>query len=90
MWPKRAHVLVPLTSLQGNKEIQWTDVHTQAFKAMKALMAKDCLLSYPDPNIPYDIETDASDLPNGSHYQTERLGSRLFFAEIARRATHLY
>jgi hypothetical protein len=28
---------------------------------MKALMAKDYVLSYPDPNQSYDIETDASD-----------------------------
>eukprot|EP00978_Attheya_sp_CCMP212_P006302 scaffold14274_cov49-Attheya_sp.AAC.5 len=34
---------------------------------MKALMAKECLLSYPpDPNIPYDIETDASDYQMGA------------------------
>eukprot|EP00978_Attheya_sp_CCMP212_P012382 scaffold30799_cov50-Attheya_sp.AAC.5 len=46
--------------------IQWTEIHTAAFNAMKALMAKDCLLSYPDPNIPYDIETDASDYQIGS------------------------
>eukprot|EP00978_Attheya_sp_CCMP212_P028479 scaffold98426_cov70-Attheya_sp.AAC.3 len=49
------------------KEIQWTDFHTKAFNAMKALMVKDCLLLYPDPNIPYDIETDAtSDYQMGS------------------------
>ena len=34
---------------------------------MKDLMAQDCLLvSYPDPNIPYDIETDASDYQMGA------------------------
>eukprot|EP00978_Attheya_sp_CCMP212_P006360 scaffold14396_cov54-Attheya_sp.AAC.1 len=60
MWPRWAHVLVPLTSLQGKKEIQWTDIHTKVFNAMKALMMKDCLLSYPDPNIPYDIQSNAS------------------------------
>jgi transposase InsO family protein len=66
MWPRRAHVLAPLTSLQGKKNIVWTDVHTKAFNEMKALMAQDCLLSYPDPNIPYDIETDASDYQMGA------------------------
>eukprot|EP00978_Attheya_sp_CCMP212_P017618 scaffold47188_cov60-Attheya_sp.AAC.1 len=29
-------------------------------------MAQDCLLSYPDPNIPYNIETDASDYQMGA------------------------
>eukprot|EP00978_Attheya_sp_CCMP212_P040045 scaffold214546_cov38-Attheya_sp.AAC.1 len=53
MWPKRAHILAPLTGLQGKKDVQWIEIHTVAFNAMKALMAKDCLLSYPDPNIPF-------------------------------------
>jgi hypothetical protein len=65
MWPKRAHVLAPLTLLQGKKDIQWTNVHTKVFNAMRALVAKDCLVSYPDPNIPYDIKTDASDYQMG-------------------------
>eukprot|EP00978_Attheya_sp_CCMP212_P005504 scaffold12329_cov39-Attheya_sp.AAC.2 len=66
MWPQRAHVLAPLTSLQGKKNIVWTDIHTNAFNEMKALMTQDCLLSYPDPNIPYDIETDASNYQMGA------------------------
>eukprot|EP00978_Attheya_sp_CCMP212_P022526 scaffold67261_cov43-Attheya_sp.AAC.1 len=66
VWPKRAHILALLTALQGKKDVQWTEIHTAAFNAMKALMAKDCLLSYPDPNIPYDIETDASDYQMGA------------------------
>eukprot|EP00978_Attheya_sp_CCMP212_P010937 scaffold26612_cov56-Attheya_sp.AAC.5 len=73
MWLRQAHVLMPLVLLQGKKEIQWTDVHTkQVFNVMKAfLMKKDCLLSYPDPNIPYeintyDIKTDASDYQMGA------------------------
>eukprot|EP00978_Attheya_sp_CCMP212_P025611 scaffold82652_cov55-Attheya_sp.AAC.1 len=66
MWLKRAHILAPLTGLQGKKDVQWTEIHTVAFNAMKALMAKDYLLSYPDPNIPYDIKTDASDYQMGA------------------------
>eukprot|EP00978_Attheya_sp_CCMP212_P000024 scaffold59_cov44-Attheya_sp.AAC.1 len=66
LWPKRAHILAPLTGLQGKKYVQWTEIHTAAFNATKAFMAKDCLLSYPDPNIPYDIETDASDYQMGA------------------------
>eukprot|EP00978_Attheya_sp_CCMP212_P030358 scaffold111347_cov25-Attheya_sp.AAC.2 len=67
VWPKRAHILAPLTGLvHGKKDVQWTEIHTAAFNAMKALMAKDCILSYPDPNIPYDIETNASDYQTGA------------------------
>ena len=66
MWPKGAHILAPLTALQGKKDIKWTKIHTNASHAIKALMAKDCLLSYPDPNQPYHIETDASDYQMGA------------------------
>eukprot|EP00978_Attheya_sp_CCMP212_P003564 scaffold7471_cov51-Attheya_sp.AAC.1 len=65
-WHICAHVLAPLTALQGKKDIKWKEIHTEAFNTMKALMAKDCLLSYPDPNQPYDIETNASDYQMGA------------------------
>eukprot|EP00978_Attheya_sp_CCMP212_P027354 scaffold91610_cov58-Attheya_sp.AAC.6 len=83
-WPRRAHILAPLTLLQGKKEIQWTDVHTKTINAMKALMAKECLLSYPDSNIPYDIETNASDYQTGAIIkQNSQPVSGLFLSKVA-------
>ena len=69
MWPRRSHVLAPLTELLGTKDYKWESKHEDAFKQMKALMARDTLLTYPDHNKVFRIETDASD------YQ---LGGRIF------------
>ena len=69
MWPRRSHILAPLTELMGTKAYVWEDRQEKAFKEMKAIIAKDTLLAYPDHNRVFHIDTDASD------YQ---LGGRIF------------
>ena len=66
MWPRRSHILAPLTNLTGKGTFNWNDIHQQAFDAMKALMVEDVLLRYPDHNLPFQINTDASDNQLGS------------------------
>ena len=67
MWPRRSHILAPLTDLlRTPKTFRCNDECTAAFQKMKALIASDALLAYPDHNKPFHIETDASDLQLGA------------------------
>jgi RNase H-like domain found in reverse transcriptase len=67
MFPKRSHILSPLTALVGGKgPLKRTPKCQQAFMQMKAIMAKDAFLRYPDHNKPFHIYCDASDLQLGA------------------------
>jgi hypothetical protein len=61
LWPRRAHVLVQLADLTGNKPFTWNETKQQAFNEMKAILAFDYINAYPDYNKPFHIYSDASD-----------------------------
>ena len=69
MWPRRSHVLTPLTDLLGTKLFVWNEEHQKSFLQMKAIIAKDTLMTYADHNKIFKIETDSSDC---------QLGGRIF------------
>jgi RNase H-like domain found in reverse transcriptase len=68
MFPKRAHLLAPLTVLtkKTDKSFQWLPVHQKAFEETKALIAADVLMRYPDHNLPFQVYTDASNKQLGA------------------------
>ena len=69
MFPRRSHILArPLTELtKGSpKKIIWTDRHQKTFDTMKAVMAQDVMIRYPDHNLPFHVYTDASDFQLGA------------------------
>ena len=67
MWPKRAHLLAPLSSQTSSKvKWTWTPQHQEAFEEIKKVIAQETLLNYPDFNKPFDIHTDASKIQLGA------------------------
>ena len=67
MYPKKSHILAPLTKMSGMKgTIPWDDNCQHAFDTMKALLAQDAFLRFPDHNKPFHIYADASELQLGA------------------------
>ncbi|KAL7441037.1 hypothetical protein ACHAXM_008271, partial [Skeletonema potamos] len=50
----------------GKQPIEWTDELEQCFKEVKAVIARDTLLQFPNHNLPFDIYTEASDFQMGA------------------------
>jgi hypothetical protein len=67
IWPQRSHVLSPLSSMTSAKVIwKWIPECQEAFDQMKAIMAKETLVTFPDFTKELEIHTDASKLQLGT------------------------
>jgi hypothetical protein len=65
--PRHAHLLAPLTPQTKNeKHLHWDDTCELNFKTIKARLAQDAMLAYPNPKYPFVIEPDASDYQLGA------------------------
>ena len=69
MWPRRSHVLAPLTEAYSGpkgRKISWNDALEISFKKLKCMISAETLLSYPDWKILFTVHTDASDKQLGA------------------------
>jgi hypothetical protein len=68
MFAHRSHILTPLTELTKKPKAKflWTPEAQKSFDAMKAIIAKDVLVRYPDHNEEFHVVTDASDYQLGA------------------------
>ena len=67
MWPQRSHLLAPLSSMTSAKvKWKWTPEHQESFEQMKALIAKETLVTFPDFTQEFEIHTDASKFQLGA------------------------
>lgn len=69
LWPRRSHILEPLTAISSGRKgtkINWTPQLEDTFQKIKQMVCKETLLTYPDWNKPFDIHTDASDFQFGA------------------------
>jgi RNase H-like domain found in reverse transcriptase len=90
MFPQRSHSLVPLTSVaKGKGNLMWTAACQQAFEAVKALLAQDTFLQYPDHNKRFDIYCDASDFQLGTAILQEGVPVAFYSRKLAS-AQHNY
>ncbi len=80
MWQKHSEMLAPITDLveecgetkttkknkTKKKPWRWESIHQQAFDNVKAPIAKEVVLAFPDFTKPFEIYTDASMMQLGS------------------------
>jgi hypothetical protein len=61
MYPRRAEIPAPLTSLCGkNTKFLWQDEHQKAFLQMKQLISTETMFTYSNFDDPFIVHTDAS------------------------------
>ncbi len=80
LWARRSKMLAPLTSLvgecgqtkvtraNGTKKVpwHWNEVHQRAFNHVKATIAREVVLAYPDYSKVFKIYNDASSKQQGA------------------------
>ncbi len=61
-----ASIARPLHDLTGGTPWTWESKHQEAFERLKCALAEAPVLAMPDEDLPYQVETDASDYAIGA------------------------
>ncbi len=73
LYPRRAEILAPLTSLCGkNTKFVWNKEHNEAFLKLKQVMAAETMPTYPNFDKPFVVHTDASNKQIGGVTQNNK------------------
>jgi hypothetical protein len=103
MWVRRSEMLAPLTDLVGEcgesktirmnktkkKPWRWDLIHQQAFDKVKAAIAKETVLAYPDFLKPFEIYTDASSTQLGAMITRDNRPIAFFSKKTFQNATKI-
>ena len=91
MWPRRSEILGPLTALTSKTvPWKWTPECKEAFEAMKSLVARDVILSYPQFDKEFHIHTDASKTQLGAVISQEGKPIAFYFMQVKPCANAIY
>ena len=92
MWPRRSHVLSPLTDAASGpkgRNILWNDAFEIYFKELKRMVSAENLLSYLDCKLPFTVHTNTSDKQVGTVISQNKK-SIDFFSRILRKPYRNY
>jgi hypothetical protein len=97
LWARRSKMLVPLTSLvgecsqtkvrraKGTKKVpwHWDEIHQRSFNHVKATIAREVVLAYPDYSKVFEIYTNASSKQLGAVITQENRAIVFFSWELS-------
>jgi hypothetical protein len=103
MWARHSEMLAPLTDLVGEcremkttrmnktkkKPWRWNPIHQQVFDNVKAAIAKETVLAYPDFSKPFEIYTDASSMQLGAVIAQDNRPIAFFSRKLSKNATKI-
>ena len=91
MWQKRSELLAPLSALTSkNVKYECKDKHQKCFDAIKRVIGREVLLTYPEFNDPFEIHTDDSKNKNWRSHIPKGQAHRFILTKDEQRPTKLH
>lgn len=79
-------IAAPLTKLTKKDSFRWTEEATEAFERLKHAMTTVLVLTLPNFELPFILETDASDFGIGAFFMLEQRPLAYFSQILSNRA----